>query len=217
MIQLVNATKFYNIRGHKHYILRDVNYTFPEGKSIGILGRNGAGKSTFLRMLGGLEYPNSGKIITTSSISWPVGLTAGFQGSLTARENIKFVCRIHNKNRHEMKQIEEFVYDFAEIGEFFDMPVKSYSTGMRGRVNFGLSMAFDFDYYLVDEVTGVGDPQFGKKANNAFNEKKKNACIIMVSHNMKEIKSSCDIAVVLDNGKINIFDDMDEAIASYQK
>ncbi|AJI74637.1 ABC transporter family protein [Francisella philomiragia subsp. philomiragia ATCC 25015] len=217
MIQLVNATKFYNIRGHKHYILRDVNYTFPEGKSIGILGRNGAGKSTFLRMLGGLEYPNSGKIITTSSISWPVGLTAGFQGSLTARENIKFVCRIHNKNRREMKQIEEFVYDFAEIGEFFDMPVKSYSSGMKGRVNFGLSMAFDFDYYLVDEVTGVGDPQFMKKANDAFEEKKKNACVIMVSHNMKEIKSSCDIAVVLENGKINIFDNMDEAIASYQK
>lgn len=217
MIQLVNVTKFYNIRGHKHYILKDVNYTFPEGKSIGILGRNGAGKSTFLRMLGGLEYPNSGKIITTSSISWPVGLTAGFQGSLTARENIKFVCRIHNKNRREMKQIEEFVYDFAEIGEFFDMPVKSYSSGMKGRVNFGLSMAFDFDYYLVDEVTGVGDPQFQKKAKQAFDEKKKNACVIMVSHAMKEIKDNCDIAVVLDNGKINIFDDMDEAIASYQK
>ncbi|AJI47199.1 ABC transporter ATP-binding protein [Francisella philomiragia] len=217
MIQLVNATKFYNIRGYKHYILKDVSYTFPKGKSIGILGRNGAGKSTFLRMLGGLEYPNSGKIITTSSISWPVGLIAGFQGSLTARENIKFVCRIHNKSRREMKQIEEYVYDFAEIGEFFDMPVKSYSSGMRARINFGLSMAFDFDYYLIDEVSGVGDPQFGKKSKAIFEEKKKKACVIVVSHNMKEIKTHCDIAVVLENGKINIFDDMDKAIALYQK
>lgn len=217
MIEIVNATKFYNIRGKKHYILKDVNYTFPAGKSIGILGANGAGKSTLLRLLGGLEYPNSGKIIANSSISWPVGLTAGFQGSLTARQNIKFVCRIHNKNLRETKQIEDFVYDFAEIGDFFDMPIKSYSSGMKARVNFGLSMAFDFDYYLIDEVTGVGDPKFQNKAKTLFDEKKQKANVIMVSHSMKEIKNNCDIAILLKNGKINIFDDIDEAISSYQK
>jgi capsular polysaccharide transport system ATP-binding protein len=217
MIELINATKYYNIKGRKHYILNDVNYTFPTGKSIGILSANGAGKSTLLRLLGGLEYPNSGKIITSSSISWPVGLVAGFQGSLTARQNIKFVCRIHNKNLKQMKEIEQFVYDFADINDFFDMPVKSYSSGMKARVNFGLSMAFDFDYYLVDEVTAVGDPKFKDKAKALFDERKTKANVIMVSHSMSEIKNNCDIAIYLKDGKINIFDDIDEAIASYQE
>lgn len=217
MIQLINATKFYNIRGKKHYILNNVNYIFPKDKSIGILGSNGSGKSTLLRMLGGIELPNSGKIISTNSVSWPVGMSSGFQPSLTARQNIKFVCQIHGKNRKETRSITDFVYHFAEIGNFFDMPIKSYSSGMKSRINFGLSMAFDFDYYLVDEVTGVGDPSFKAKAKTEFDRVKKKANIIMVTHSMKELKKTVDIAITLEKGKINIFENIDDAILSYKK
>ena len=217
MIELKNATKFYNIKGKKHYILDNVSYRFPSGKSIGLLGANGAGKSTLLRLLGGIELPNAGKIITTSSISWPVGLSAGFQGSLTARENIKFVGQIHGKNIKEAKRIADFVYDFAEIDDFFDMPVKSYSSGMKNRVNFGLSMAFDFDYYLVDEVTAVGDAKFKAKAKKEFDKKRKSACVIMVSHSMSELKKNVDIGVLLKDGKISIYENIDDAINEYQK
>lgn len=217
MIELINTTKFYNIRGKKHYILDNVSYKFPSGKSIGLLGANGAGKSTLLRLLGGIELPNSGQIETTSSISWPVGLTAGFQGSLSARQNIKFVCQIHGKNIKETKNIADFVYEFADIGDFFDMPVKSYSSGMRSRVNFGLSMAFDFDYYLVDEVTAVGDANFKAKALKEFDKKRKTSCVIMVSHSMGELKKYADIGVFLKDGKISIYENIDDAIAEYQK
>jgi len=216
MIKLINVTKYYRIKDHKHYILKDVSFTFPKGKSVGIFGSNGAGKSTFLRMLGGLEYPNSGKIVSTSSISWPVGLSAGFQGSLTARQNIKFVCQIHNKNRVETKQIIDFVSDFAEIGKFFDMPIKTYSSGMKGKINFGLSMAFDFDYFLIDEVTGVGDPSFKAKSKKLFDKKKEESNIIMVSHSMTEMKKNVDIGVVLKDGQINIYENIDEAIEVYK-
>ncbi|MED7820385.1 MULTISPECIES: ABC transporter ATP-binding protein [unclassified Francisella] len=217
MIELMNVTKFYNIKGKKHYILKDASYKFPSGKSIGLLGANGAGKSTLLRLLGGLELPNSGKIVSTSNISWPVGLTAGFQGSLTAKQNIKFVCQIHGMNIKETKRITDFVYDFAEIGDFFYMPVKTYSSGMRSRINFGLSMAFNFDYYLVDEVTAVGDAHFKAKALEEFDKKRKSACVIMVSHNMNDLKKYVDMGVFLKDGKISIYENIDDAIAVYEK
>ncbi len=217
MIILDNVTKFYRIKDFRHYVLRDVTYRFNSGVSLGILGKNGAGKSTLLRMLGGIEYPNSGKITITGSVSWPVGLTAGFLGNLSARENIKFVCRIYGKTMLETHKIIEYVKEFAEIGEHFDMPIDSYSSGMKGRVNFGLSMAFDFDYYLVDEVTGVGDPSFKQKSSDAFNHKRKNAAMIMVSHDMKVIRDTCDIGIYLHDGKIDVYEDLEEAIELYQK
>lgn len=217
MIILDKVTKFYRVRGFKHYVLRDVSYQFNSGVSIGILGKNGAGKSTLLRMLGGIEHPNSGRIHITGSVSWPVALTAGFLPTLSARDNIKFVCRIYGKTGLEAKKIIEYVKEFAEIGEHFDIPMSSYSSGMKGRVNFGLSMAFDFDYYLVDEVTGVGDPSFKKKSSYAFNEKRKNAAMIMVSHDMKVLRDTCDIGIYLHDGKIDVYEDLEEAIKLYQQ
>ncbi|QIV96510.1 capsular polysaccharide transport system ATP-binding protein [Allofrancisella inopinata] len=217
MIKLVNVTKYYNIKKQRHFILKDMTYTFPENKSIGLLGANGAGKSTLLRLLGGIEYPNSGKIQTDCSISWPVGLSSGFQGSLSATQNIKFVCQIYNKTPAERKRITEFVREFAEIGKFFDMPVKTYSSGMKSRVNFGLSMAFDFDYYLVDEVTGVGDASFKSKAKAEFDKKREKSNIIMVSHSMGELKKNVDIGVLLKDGHFTVYEDIDDAIAEYKK
>lgn len=217
MIIIDNATKFYRIRTFKHYVLRNVTYQFNSGVSIAILGKNGAGKSTLLRMLGGIERPNSGKIHITGSTSWPVALTAGFLPILSARDNIKFVCRIYGKTSLETKKIIDYVRDFAEIGEHFDVSMSSYSSGMKGRVNFGLSMAFDFDYYLVDEVTGVGDPSFKQKAKDEFNKKRKNAAMIMVSHDINVLRGSCDIGVYLHDGKIDVYEDLEEAIKLYQQ
>lgn len=217
MITLDRVTKFYRIKDFRHYVLRDVSYKFNSGVSIGILGKNGAGKSTLLRMLGGIEFPNSGKISISGSVSWPVGLTAGLLPNLSARDNIKFVCRIYGKSILEARNVIEFVKDFAEIGEHFDMPISSYSSGMTGRINFGLSMAFDFDYYLVDEVTGVGDPSFKKKSSDAFNQKRKNAAMIMVSHDMKILRDTCDIGIYLHDGKIDVYEDLEEAIKIYQE
>ena len=216
MIILDNVTKFYRIKDFRHYVLKNITYRFNSGVSLGILGKNGAGKSTLLRMLGGIEYPNSGKITISGSVSWPVGLTAGLLPNLSSRENIKFVCRIYGKTMRETAKVIEYVKEFAEIGEHFDMPISSYSSGMKGRVNFGLSMAFDFDYYLVDEVTGVGDPTFKKKATQAFNDKRKNASMIMVSHDMKTIRDTCDIGIYLHDGVLDVYEDLEEAIKLYQ-
>uniref|UniRef100_A0A914Y2L4 ABC transporter domain-containing protein n=1 Tax=Panagrolaimus superbus TaxID=310955 RepID=A0A914Y2L4_9BILA len=150
----------------------DLNLEIPSGKSVAFIGRNGAGKSTLLRMIGGIDRPDSGKIITNKTISWPVGLAGGFQGSLTGRENVKFVARLYAK-QEELKEKIEFVEEFAELGKYFDMPIKTYSSGMRSRLGFGLSMAFKFDYYIVDEVTAVGDARFKEKCAQLFKERHK--------------------------------------------
>lgn len=217
MIILDHVTKFYRVRGFKHYVLRDVTYQFNSGVSIGILGKNGAGKSTLLRMLGGIEYPNLGKIRITGSVSWPVALNAGFLPNLSAKDNVKFVCRLYGKTGIEARKIVDYVKEFADIGEHFEVPMRSYSSGMKGRVNFGLSMAFDFDYFLVDEVTGVGDPSFKQKAKDAFNKKRRQSAMIMVSHDMKTLRETSDIGIYLHDGKIDVFEDLEDAIKLYQQ
>lgn len=216
MIHFKNVTKYYKIKSGKHYILQNVNYNFPDKTSIAILGKNGAGKSTLLRMMGGIELANSGEISSDCSISWPVGLASGFQANISAKDNIKFVCRIYNKSISETKNIIDFVEDFAELGNFFTMPIRTYSSGMRSRISFGLSMAFDFDYYLVDEVVGVGDQNFKDKAKNLFDERRKNSSIIMVSHNMAHLKENCDMGIYLSNGEFTVYDNIDDAIKAYQ-
>lgn len=175
MISLQNVTKYYHLKERKlHYILKDASIEIPSNQSIGILGPNGAGKSTLLRMIGGAEAPNSGKIISKNSISWPLGVGVGFQGSLTGKQNIIFVCDINGLSKSETKSVVDSVYDFAELDDFFTMPVKTYSSGMRARLGFGLSVAFDFDYYLIDELTSVGDATFRKKQSLNLKESKKN-------------------------------------------
>ncbi len=187
MLELRNLTKWYATPRGRRYVFRDLNFVFPPDASIGLIGRNGAGKSTLLRLLGGIDMPNAGAVVTDARISWPVGLSGGFQTSLTARENVQFVCRVHGATGRSMRRIVDFVADFAEIGEYFDLPMNSYSSGMRSRVAFGMSMAFDFDYYLIDEVTAVGDPQFKSKSQAILKERLKRSKVIMVSHAMPEI------------------------------
>jgi capsular polysaccharide transport system ATP-binding protein len=217
MIALNNITKSYKTKHGKHYVFRDISLVLPEGKNIGILGPNGAGKSTLLRLIGKIDYPDAGEVVATKRISWPVGLSGGFQGSMSGRDNIRFICRIHGIKGDDMDNRIAFVQEFADIGNYFDLPVKTYSSGMRARVNFGVSMALDFDYYLVDEITAVGDQDFRKKSAAMFKKKKETANLIMVSHQMKVLHSNCEVGVLINKGRIDYFDDIRDAIKAYSK
>ncbi|MFK7967750.1 MAG: ABC transporter ATP-binding protein [Rickettsiaceae bacterium] len=215
MFILEKITKSFLLKsGERRYIFRDLSLTIPK-LNLAILGKNGAGKSTLLSLISGSTMPDSGKIITQCNVSWPVGLQSGFQGSMTGRENVLFVCRIHGYSLHYAKKKAVFVNDFAELGDYFDMPVKTYSSGMKSRLGFGLSMAFDFDVYLIDEAISVGDPSFKKKSSQVFEEKRKKSNIIMVSHSVSTIKQWCDVAIYLENGICQFYENLDEAIKRY--
>ena len=216
MIKIENLTKSYRTPTGRHYVFKDLNIEIPSGKSVAFIGRNGAGKSTLLRMIGGIDRPDSGKIITNKTISWPVGLAGGFQGRLTGRENVKFVARLYAK-QEELKEKIEFVEEFAELGKYFDMPIKTYSSGMRSRLGFGLSMAFKFDYYIVDEVTAVGDARFKEKCAQLFKERHKESSFLMVSHSLNSLKEFCDVAIVFkDDNVVGFYDDVQEGIEEYR-
>ena len=216
MIKIENLTKSYRTPTGRHYVFKNLNIEIPSGKSVAFIGRNGAGKSTLLRMIGGIDRPDSGKIITNKTISWPVGLAGGFQGSLTGRENVKFVARLYAK-QEELKEKIEFVEEFAELGKYFDMPIKTYSSGMRSRLGFGLSMAFKFDYYIVDEVTAVGDARFKEKCAQLFKERHKESSFLMVSHSLNSLKEFCDVAIVFKNSYIiGYYENVQSGIDEYK-
>ena len=216
MIELRSLTKSYPTRQGRRYVFRDLSFTFPTGVSIGLIGRNGAGKSTLLRLLGGIDQPDSGHVVTDKRISWPVGLAGGFNGNLTARENVQFVCRVNGAFGSELRDKVEFVRAFADIGDYFDLPMSSFSSGMRSRVAFGLSMAFDFDYYLIDEVMAVGDAQFKARSKEVMTERLKKANVIMTSHNMADIRQYCGVVVHVDDGHVAVYDDIELGIRAYQ-
>jgi capsular polysaccharide transport system ATP-binding protein len=217
VISLENVTKSYMTLNGRKVVFRNLSVDIPEGVNVGLIGRNGAGKSTMMRLLSSVEPPDSGKVITKGRISWPVGLRGGIQKNLTGRDNVKFVCRIQGVRRAGMREIIRYVQDFAEIGEYFDQPVSTYSSGMQARLAFGTSMAFDFDYYLIDEVMAVGDATFKRKSRKVFNERLQQARVILVSHNMKLVSNMCDVVVHLDHGKAIVFDDVREGIAAYRR
>lgn len=217
MIELRGLTKSYvTEHGRRRFVFRDLTFRFPDGVNIGLIGGNGAGKSTLMRLLGGIDTPDSGAVITNKSISWPIGLQGGFNGTLSGRDNVKFVCRIYGSGRAEMQGQIRQVQEFAEIGDYFDLPVRSYSSGMRSRLAFGLSMAFHFDYYLIDEVMAVGDAQFKRKSKAALEERLKGSNIILVSHNMAEVSKLCDVVVLLQGGEATLYEDIREGIRAYQ-
>lgn len=218
MIKLDNLTKFYPLsNGDKHFVFREFTFTFPDDCSIGLIGRNGAGKSTLMRLLSGADIPNAGRVITDKKISWPVGLAGGFQHALSARDNVKFVARVYGYKGEALEEKVRYIEEFAEIGKYFDEPMNTYSSGMRSRIGFGLSMAFDFDYYLIDEAGAVGDAKFKKKSDAIYKEKLSNSKVIMVSHNMAEIKQWCDKIILVNSGMTTVYDDVDEGIEMYKR
>jgi capsular polysaccharide transport system ATP-binding protein len=215
MLELRKLTKWYPTPNGRRYVFRELDFTFPADTSIGLIGRNGAGKSTLMRLLGGIDTPNAGAVVSDARISWPVGLSGGMQPSLTARENVQFVCRIYGATGAAMRRVLDFVEDFAEIGDYFDLPVSSYSSGMRSRVAFGLSMAFEFDYYLIDEVLAVGDPSFRAKSQAVMKERLSRSNVILVSHSMADIAKLCGVVVLVDHGNTVLYTDVKAGIAAY--
>lgn len=215
MIEIRNLYKKYHNHHGSDWVLKDINLVIPSGVSVGLIGANGAGKSTLLRLIAGMDSPERGEVIRHSRVSWPVGLSGGMQGNMTGRQNVKFVARMQGSHRAEVENIIQFVEDFAEIGEAFDEPVRTYSSGMRSRISFGLSLAFDFDVYISDEATAVGDRSFKDKAKKLFQSKIGKASLIMVSHGEGMLRDLCQAGIYLKQGKAIWYDDIADAILAY--
>ena len=201
--------------GPGKWILQGVTFTIPRTLSVGLIGANGAGKSTLLRIIGGVDQPNKGHVERHCRVSWPMGFGGGLQGSLTGRQNAKFVCRIHGHEADIPDRIA-YIQDFAQIGEAFDEPVKTYSSGMKSRLQFALSLAFDFDVYISDEVTATGDAAFKNKAAAAFKKLADHASIIMVSHGESTLRQFCSAGIWIHDGKAHWFDQIDDALKAYK-
>lgn len=217
MITVENLHKRYlTDYGPGRWVLQGVNFTIPRNTSVGLIGGNGAGKSTLLRLIGGIDYPNKGKVERKCRVSWPMGLVGGLQGSLTGRQNAKFVCRIHG-HEADIEDRLAFIEDFAEIGPAFDEQVKTYSSGMQSRLKFGISLAFDFDVYISDEVTSAGDAAFRKKASDAFAKLADRAGLIMVSHSDATLKQFCQAGIWLHEGKAHWYENIDDALRNYKE
>ncbi len=212
MIKLTNVTKRYRTAAGLNTILDNVSVTFPVGRSVGILGLNGAGKSTLIRIIGDAEPADSGLVQRTGRVSWPLGYSGGFQGNLTARENARFVARIYGESP---KYIEAFTQEFSELGGYFDVPLRNYSAGMRARFAFSVSLACNFDYYLVDEALETGDARYREKFRLAFEERRATASVILVSHNEQTIRRNCDMAAILHDGQLTVYDDLKDALQFY--
>jgi capsular polysaccharide transport system ATP-binding protein len=217
MIKVESLTKSYRLKGRRHFVFRDLSFEIPEKTNLGILGVNGAGKSTLLRILGGIDYPDSGRIQTHCTFSWPLGLSGGFIHHISARENCKMICRIYSMDIQGIPDALERIKSMSGIGNYFEDPMKTYSSGMKGRVAFALSMEFDFDYFLLDEITAVGDKLFRQTAANALEAKRQRSKVLMVSHQMNTLREFCDSGILLHAGKVSFFPDIDEAIETYDQ
>lgn len=214
MIRFENVVKRYVSRGQSKWVLRGLNIELPRGRSIGILGYNGAGKSTLIRMISGAEEPDFGTIHRDIKISWPLGFGGSIAGNMSGHDACMFVSRLYGVDPRE---VIRFVQEFAELGPYFYEPTSNYSSGMKSRLTFGLSMAIDFDCYLVDEITAVGDSRFKAKCLAAFGERRQRADIIMVSHSEGTIRSYCDMGAILAEGELTLYDDLDEALYLYKQ
>ncbi|MBL4919327.1 ABC transporter ATP-binding protein [Szabonella alba] len=209
MIRLENISKSYVLDGVRRTVADGISVVFPTGTSVGLFGRNGAGKSTLLRIIAGTIRPTSGRILSDGTISWPVGFAGSFHGELTGAQNTSFIARVYGV---DTDALTAFVEDFAELGPHFHMPFRTYSSGMRSRLAFGVSMGIRFDTYLVDEVTSVGDAAFRKKSEEVFNARMHDSGAIVVSHSMELMRRLCTMGMVLEKGRLVVFDDIEQAI-----
>ncbi|MGQ0565158.1 MAG: ABC transporter ATP-binding protein [Gemmobacter sp.] len=214
MIRLENLTKIYRLDGTVNVVLDNVSMSFPPRKSVAIFGRNGAGKSTLLRMMAGTLTWDSGRIIKSGTISWPVGFAGGFHGDMTGEQNTRFIARIAGVDTDELV---DYVRDFAELGMHFWLPVRTYSAGMRARLSFGVSMGIRFDTYLVDEVTATGDATFKDKSQAVFSERLQTSGMILVTHSLEYAKRACQHGAVLHDGKVTWYDEIRDAIEHHHE
>lgn len=214
MIFCEGVTKSYPMGSGRKQVLKGIDLQVSRGEHIGFLGRNGAGKTTLIKLIGGVEMPTSGKIKRKMSVSWPLGFGGGFQGSLTGYDNARFIARIYG---HEYREIRDFVEDFSELGPQLKMPVKTYSSGMRARLAFALSLAIEFDCYLIDEVIMVGDQNFHRKCHYELFEKRGDRALIFASHSADLVREFCNRAMVLSRGFGTMYSDVNEALAVYDQ
>jgi capsular polysaccharide transport system ATP-binding protein len=212
MIRFENLTKSYRVQGHQKMVIDNLTTELPTGKSLALLGMNGAGKSTLMQLIAGTLRPDYGRVVSDGTISWPVGFGGSFHPDLTGAQNVRFIARLYGVDTDELVA---FVDDFAELGRHFNMPVRSYSSGMRSRLTFGASFGIRFDTYLVDEVTAVGDAAFRKKSQALFKDRMQTSSAILVTHEMGQVRSFCDSAIVLENGHLTYFEDVEAGIETH--
>lgn len=212
MIKLENLTKVYRLNGRRKVVADNITATFPTGEAVALLGRNGAGKSSLLRMIAGSMLPTSGRILSSGRISWPVGFAGAFHRELTGEQNVRFLARVYGL---DTDAVSDFVQDFAELGQHYYLPFRTYSSGMRSRLAFGASMAVPFDTYLIDEITAVGDASFRRSSTLLLKERLRSSSAIVVSHSLNTIKRICNSGAVLEKGKLYYYRDIDDAIAHH--
>ncbi len=214
MIVLDHVTKIFSLRGRRKKVADDITATFPTGAVVGLLGRNGAGKSTLMNMIAGNLEPTRGRIMSTGTISYPVGFSGSFHPELTGAQNARFVARIYGV---ETSELVDFVEDFAELGKHFHLPFRTYSSGMKSRLAFGVSMGIPFDFYLIDEVTSVGDASFREKSSRVFKDRMQKSGALFCSHSMPMVKELCDMGAVLEDGRMTLFENVTDAIEHHHE
>ena len=214
MIRVRNLHKTYRTRFGTNHVLRDVNFDLRKGEKLGILGRNGAGKSTLIRLVSGAEQPSSGAIERTMSVSWPLAFGGAFQVNLTGADNVRFISRIYNQ---DFKRNLAFVEDFAELGPYIREPVRSYSSGMRARLAFAISMIIEFDCFLIDEVGAVGDARFHDRCNYELFDKRADRAMIIISHDAAYVRDHCNRWGLLHDAHLALFDDFEDAYAEFKE
>ncbi|MEQ9039233.1 MAG: ABC transporter ATP-binding protein [Silicimonas sp.] len=214
MIRLENVSKSYHADGVAKIVANRISLVFPARMSVALIGRNGAGKSSLLKIISGAMRPGSGRVVCSGSVSWPVGFAGGFHGDLSGLQNTRFVARIYGV---DTDQLVEFVLNVSELGEHFYLPVRTYSQGMRARLGFAMSMGIDFDTYLIDEVASVGDESFRQKSEAMLRQRLASSGAVVVSHSAPLLKRMCSAAVVIENGDATWFDEVEAALEQHRR
>lgn len=209
MIELRNVCKTFVLKGRRQVVANNINAVFPDRRAVAILGRNGAGKTSLLKMLAGTMHPDSGEVLSNGHISWPVGFAGSFHADLSGLQNTRFIARVYGIDTEELA---DFVADFSELGQHFHLPIRSYSSGMRSRLAFAVSMGIKFDTYLIDEITAVGDASFREKSEALLAQRVRSSSAVMVTHSMGQVRRLCNSVGVLNNGQMHFFDDVEEGI-----
>jgi capsular polysaccharide transport system ATP-binding protein len=217
MIEFQNVTKYFEHKGQKKFILQDASCVIPAGKNMVILGKDGSGKSVVTNLMSNASFPNSGRVIYDETISWPVGFKSSLLPGLSARENVEFVCMLMRAGKHKRKHVQDFIYDFTELGKYYDIELKTYSKSMRARLSFALCFAFEFDTYLLDDFTFSGDTVLAEKAEKFITEHRSKSRLIMSTKNLQRIKGNCDCALLISNNKLTFIDNIDTAVEEYKK
>lgn len=214
MIRVQNVSKIYPTRFGEKLVLDNISFNLDRGEKLGVLGRNGAGKSTLVRLISGAELPTKGRIDTSMSVSWPLAFGGAFQDTLTGVDNVRFISRIYNQ---DFEKNLAFVEDFSELGAYLREEVRTYSSGMRARLAFAISMIIEFDCFLIDEVGAVGDARFHQRCNQELFGNRGDRAMVIISHDASYVRDHCTRFAVLNEGQFVEFDDFELAYADFRE